>query len=292
MDSFRGIYCGLCKQMGKSFGSFSRLTLSYDITFLALLRYARNQNVPPISTCRCVVNPLHKVPMCPEDEILIYSADIAALMVYYKLEDNVLDSGVISGLSWRFLRWRASLAKKKAAKRHPKADEIIKQMMESQQAMEQENTSSIDDACHPTAFALGELAADLSSGEENDTQKMRRFGYLLGRYIYLCDALDDLEKDLKHNNFNPFINRFSLTPTDKLGIDEVKKYARGSLFFTISTLAGASKELNLLRFQDLVENIVSDGMIGTVNRIMLGQKAEQKNFKQNEDISALEDRSE
>ena len=35
-EAYRGLYCSLCKAMGKHFGVFSRLTLSYDITFLVL----------------------------------------------------------------------------------------------------------------------------------------------------------------------------------------------------------------------------------------------------------------
>ena len=32
---FRGYYCGLCKQLGKSFNQLTRFGLSYDMTFLA-----------------------------------------------------------------------------------------------------------------------------------------------------------------------------------------------------------------------------------------------------------------
>ncbi len=37
---YRGAYCGLCHAMGKCTGQCSRLTLSYDMTFLVLLRLA------------------------------------------------------------------------------------------------------------------------------------------------------------------------------------------------------------------------------------------------------------
>ena len=39
-EYYRAAYCGLCRSMGKVCGSGSRLTLSYDGVFLALLRTA------------------------------------------------------------------------------------------------------------------------------------------------------------------------------------------------------------------------------------------------------------
>ena len=36
-EQYRGVYCGLCKQLGKSYGFAARMTLSYDCTFLGLL---------------------------------------------------------------------------------------------------------------------------------------------------------------------------------------------------------------------------------------------------------------
>ena len=37
-DYYRATYCGLCHAMGKCTGCVSRLTLSYDVTFFALVR--------------------------------------------------------------------------------------------------------------------------------------------------------------------------------------------------------------------------------------------------------------
>ena len=37
-ELYRGLYCTLCKQLSKRYGVFSRFILSYDMTFLALVR--------------------------------------------------------------------------------------------------------------------------------------------------------------------------------------------------------------------------------------------------------------
>ena len=39
-ECYRGIYCGLCRQMGKCTGQCSRLTLRYDAAAMVCLRMA------------------------------------------------------------------------------------------------------------------------------------------------------------------------------------------------------------------------------------------------------------
>ena len=36
-ETYKAVYCSLCKKLGKSYGILSRFTLSYDFTFLAIL---------------------------------------------------------------------------------------------------------------------------------------------------------------------------------------------------------------------------------------------------------------
>ena len=35
-------------------------------------------------------------------------------------------------------------------------------------------------------------------------QTLRDMGFYLGKFIYIMDAYDDIEKDLKKGTFNPF----------------------------------------------------------------------------------------
>lgn len=39
-EAYRGVYCGLCKELGRTFGPFARLTLSYDFAFLSIVETA------------------------------------------------------------------------------------------------------------------------------------------------------------------------------------------------------------------------------------------------------------
>ncbi|MCC8022859.1 MAG: DUF5685 family protein, partial [Clostridiales bacterium] len=85
-ESYRGVYCSLCRELGRRYGLLARMTLSYDGTFLALLRMS-GQEAPGFADCRCSFNPTRKCRQCRGcDTHLAYAAQVSMLMVYYKLD--------------------------------------------------------------------------------------------------------------------------------------------------------------------------------------------------------------
>ena len=99
---YKAVYCGLCKSMGKCTGNCSRLTLSYDITFLAVLRLALSKKNYQVEMQRCIAHPLKKrVMMLPNDD-LCYCARVTALLAYGKLLDDISDTKGIKKLAYVF----------------------------------------------------------------------------------------------------------------------------------------------------------------------------------------------
>lgn len=278
-DMFRAVYCGLCKQLGKSFGMLSRLTLNYDFVFLAMLHYTQTHTMPEVYVGRCPVNPLTQVPLCKSDESMRYSADLAAIMVYYKVIDNIEDSGFFGKIGWSLTRPWAKRAFKKAQARQPEASAIVGEMMEKQRAVEEKNIPSVDAAAEPTATALAKIASTMTE-DEDKREPLWRLGYLTGRYIYLCDAMDDLEKDLKRGEYNPYIARCLADNQDKDAMEQAREYAKDTLFFTISEIAGVSEELDFEGFAPILENIVHIGLLGGVKRILSkeGRKSHERSL--------------
>ena len=43
---------------------------------------------------------------------------------------------------------------------------------------------------------------------------LRRMGFYLGKFIYLLDAYDDVEKDVKSGNYNPFSEKYKMKGFD------------------------------------------------------------------------------
>ena len=259
-EAYKSVYCGLCGILGKRFGAPARLTLSYDFTFLAMLYCAVTGDEPEVVRSRCHVNPLKKEPCCRENGALRFSADLAALMIYQKLRDNLRDGNVLEKLGccvvWPF----AASARKKAAAALPDADNILAEMNARQIAVEQARSPGLDENCEPTAAAMSALFAMIPA-EDHDRRVLERLGYLLGRFVYLCDALDDREADQKSGSHNPLL-LWEQSPEDTL------RHTRESLYMTIGEAEKAYKLLNPHVFRPVLDNIVEMGLRASVDEIL------------------------
>lgn len=261
LTAYKAVYCGLCGQLGRSFGFFARMTLSYDFAFYSMLWWAVHEQCPTIEKRRCPFNPLKKRPVCTEGEALAVGADAAAILLYHKLLDNIRDGGVLQKAGYSLLRPFVAGARNKAAARRPEHDAVIVQAMQQQTAIERAQTRSIDAACEPTANMLAGLFRLLSE-DAMKARVLERLGYFLGRYIYLCDALDDLESDSRTGNYNPLL--FCC------GSDTAQAVERAKTSLNLTT-AEAEKTLALLPMHDfapIIENIVTMGLQSTVHEIL------------------------
>ena len=57
-EAYKGIYCALCKALGKEYGIAARFALSYDGAFVALLSVSLSQECATMQKGRCTCNPL------------------------------------------------------------------------------------------------------------------------------------------------------------------------------------------------------------------------------------------
>lgn len=258
-ELYRGIYCGLCKQLGRSFGPFARLTLSYDFAFLSLLHMSVNNEHVQIEKQCCFINPFKKKNCCLQNPSLQFSAAAAMVMLYYKVLDNITDSSGLKKAGYILVKPFAKSAYKKACKNYPRLGDILSNCMQRQAKLEQSDVSSIDLAAEPTALALSQICMLLSDFPEQQ-RVLERFGYCLGRWVYLMDAFDDMEDDLKNKNYNPFLLRFGILEPDEQKIKQAKEYALGALNLTLGELSNAYVLLDLKLFEPIFYNIVYLGL--------------------------------
>lgn len=259
-EEYRSIYCGLCRELGKSYGIFARMTLSYDFAFMAMFFMSLDGDISPsFEHCRCMAHPFRKQCRCCENRAVSLAAKAAMILTYYKFKDDLADRGFFKKIRAAVLLPFAASARKKAlssGETAVKIDEAANNMMTSQREIEERRSPLADEAAEPTAKFLEELMA-LNTKEKNE-RVLRRFGYLLGRYIYLCDALDDLEDDRKKQNYNPFI----------FGGEDSVQSAKAALFMTSAELSDDLGLLELDRYKEIVENIVCMGLRSEVERII------------------------
>lgn len=267
---YKAIYCGLCKQLGRSFGFLARMTLSYDFTFLAALAMALQEEDPCFEPQGCVCNPIKKTPCCLGNNALSKAADCAMILLWHKLQDDMQDSGLFKRTAAGMLRLFARRPYRLAADRRPVLAQKAAEYTAAQQALEAQSCADVDIAAEPTARLLEWLLAELSN-DEKQQRVLQRTGYLLGRYIYLCDALDDLEDDRKQGGYNPFLLRAAANGTAADPVT-IREEAKGSLYLTVSELGLCCDLLQLRRFQGIINNVLYLGLKGSVDRIISGKK--------------------
>lgn len=259
-DIYQAVYCGLCKVLGKSYGFSSRITLSYDFAFLGLMALAMNDSEAEVVPQRCVAHPLKKTPCLKSPDGLDYTAAAASILIYYKIKDDAADSGFFKKIGAFFMLGATKGAYKKAAAKYPDLAEYVEEQMKQQSKLEKENCKSVDRASEPSSNILGEIASRLSDDPEQK-RILHRFGYLLGRYIYISDAFDDLEKDFRCRGFNPLILGDSVI--NELNLPIVQKKAEDSINFTLGALADSYVQLEIKRFKPILDNIVYLGLKNT-----------------------------
>lgn len=255
-EAYKGIYCTLCRQLGKDYSVFARLILSYDCTFYAMTALDLAQEPPCYQKGRCRFNPLKKCHYADtETKAFSLATALSVISAYYKLIDNLLDSPWYKRLLYRliqpfFARWR-----KKAAEKYPEIDASVSKMMDRQIEAEQDENCILDMAADPTATMLGEMCALLADSiplreplnKENTKRVMQAMGYALGRWIYLIDAADDYEKDQKHHNFNPFLLKER---------DDLVAYMEANLNHALSDALLSYGLLDKGRYDSIIRNVL------------------------------------
>ena len=272
-EQYKGIYCTLCKRLGKRYGVLSRFTLSYDMTFLALLQMALEDDHPHFCPSRCSFNPTKRCLKACNTTAIDRAADIGTILTYYKLKDTIADEG----FGKRFAAWMAmpfaKAAHKKAKKNVPHIDAAVETMMIAQAKIEAAATPSIDRAAEPFALLLQTLAAEVAA---NDTQRrvLERFGYCLGRWVYLMDAVDDLAEDLQKGRYNPYALARGIEQGDDAGVKEARAYSLYTLNACLAECKAAYELLEIRRLDGILRNILEEGMAHAQKRVIAGEEDE------------------
>lgn len=267
-ETYKSIYCTLCKTLGKEYSVFSRFILSYDFTFFAALSLGVHDRKVCFSKGRCTFNPLKKCVFCGADnEDMKKAAALSVITAYYKLKDDISDGGI--GRRFRsylvypfFSSW-----KKKAAKKYPEYEEAVSSMSQMQEKVEEDQMCHIDMAAEPTAKMLARVM-ELQATDEFERRVYFELGYHLGRWIYLMDAVDDLEKDKKTGNFNPFLK---VKRNSEESEDSFKKYCNEVLNQSLCLSYNAYNLAQVKRFKGILDNIYLKGLPAVQRKVLFGK---------------------
>lgn len=197
-EKYHAYYCGLCNVLKKKYGVLGQATLTYDMTFLIVLLSGLYEPEEQRENHRCIAHPGRKHAMC-FNGITEYAADMNIILAYHNLMDDWKDDRSFAGLSMAKL---LEGAYRKLEKKYPLQTGAVKTYMEELALCEEKREEDLDLAAGLTGRMLGEIFA---YRQDEWTKSLSSIGFYLGKFIYLCDAFEDMEKDGKSGSYNPFL---------------------------------------------------------------------------------------
>ena len=244
-DRYRGVYCGLCRSIGKRCGAVCRMALSFEMTFVAMLLTSLYEPETAQDMRRCPLHPIKKRLML-SNEAIDYCADMSALTAYYDLRDGWEDEKKVSHLAASGL---LKAAAQRAGEKWPTQRDAIVSYVEKLHAVEAANDQNLDTAANLTGEMFAELLLMKKDVYERD---LRELGFYLGKFIYLCDCYEDVERDVKKNNYNPLIARS--------GEESFALQCEEMLSLIMAQAARAFERLPLLEDAEIMRNILYSGV--------------------------------
>lgn len=244
-DRYRSYYCGLCDILREQYGIRGQVSLSYDMTFLVILLTGLYEPQTAYLEERCIVHPVAKHPV-RKNEVTSYVADMNVLMAYYKCVDDWKDEKKVTRLTYsRLLKGQV----KKICGKYPQKAEAIRQALSGLSAAEKAGEENIDRAASYFATVMSVVMA---MKEDEWTEELQKMGYQLGKFIYLCDAYEDAEEDIKAGRYNVFC-----THVDQPGFDA---YCESILNAMMADCVRIFERLPIVEEVQLLRNILYSGV--------------------------------
>ena len=260
-DMYRSFYCGLCRELKERYGLSGQITLTYDMTFVILLLSGLYEPPTKKGTTRCIVHPVRRQPV-RKNAITEYAADMNIFLTYYKCKDDWNDERSIPGLVFGKL---LENKEKKSEKLWSKKVQTIVSCLDELSELEKENATDID----RVSGCFGRIMAEIFAYREDVWEPtLRRMGFYFGKFIYLLDAYDDVEEDVKKGNYNPFSKDYIIKGFD----DRVKSM----LMMMMAETCREFEKLPIIKYTDILRNILYSGVWCRFENVSGKRKKEQE----------------
>lgn len=256
---YRAVYCGMCRSL-RRYGLVGRCSLTYDLAFLALLLSSLYEPEETRAESRCLTHPTktHEEIASPAID---YAADMTIALMYHKCLDDWQDEHKRTRKTYAELLARHYRTVEKA---WPEQCQAIERCISELSTIEKRPDAVPDEA----ANCFGRLMAALFGLWKRDfwARQLDWFGMSLGRFIYLMDAVLDLEEDRAKGRFNPLLP-LELSP----------ERVREMLTQPLGEASEAFEQLPLVQDAHLMRNILYAGVWQAYNeRAQKEQEAKEK----------------
>lgn len=241
---YNAIYCGICRQIGSRSGTIARISLRYDMAFLAALLMSLYEPEESQGRSPCLIHPLGRKPWVNSD-IIGYCADMNVALGYYHFLDDWNDDGKYSA---KLMADMTGTHMEDIASRWPRQCHAIEECIARLSRLEGGNCPNPDEP----AACFGALMAELFVYQDDLwAPTLRRIGDALGRFVYLLDGALDYRKDQKKGKYNPYL---------AMGQKENWQAWEEYLVLTMGRCTDAFERLPLVQDKALLDNILYSGV--------------------------------
>ena len=246
-DIYHSYYCGICRDLKRKYGAWGQLVLSYDMTFLAILLTGLYEPETRRGSVKCVAHPFERHET-RNNLYTQYAADMNVLFAYYKCRDDWEDERKIQKLLLgKLLEGKSEKLKLVYGEKIRRIGSLMEEFFESEKA----GRRDIDTLGGLFGRVMGEITA---VREDEWADSLRRLGFFLGKFIYLCDAYEDIEQDIKKGTPNPFLQKY-----ESIGFEEE---SRTILMMMMSECCREFERLPILENVEILRNILYSGVWG------------------------------
>ena len=271
-EIYSGYYCGICKSIGHRYGQLPRMTLSYDAAFLAVLLAGLEEEQDAVKREHCIIHHIKNKTIVSNGAV-DYAGDVMLILAWHKAMDDMKDEGKFSAKASLLLMKNIY---KKIRGRYPHLCKKIEEQLKELTLIEKEKCPNLDMAAESFARIMEEIFNGYREKNERQQMLLRRLGYHMGKWIYLMDAYDDLEKDIEKGSYNPLVYRYAKaekeSPKDFAG--RIKEQCERNLLIYCSEMEKTIDLLDIKKNKGIIENIVYMGLLRRTEKVLGKEEAE------------------
>jgi hypothetical protein len=165
---YSSVYCGICRRIREQASQTARLSLSYDMAFLALLLMSLYEPEEEGGPSACILHPIKKRPWV-DSPFVRYAADMNVALSYYNCLDDWTDDGKPAA---KFMANRLQESYFAIRERYSRQCQAIEDCITELSRLENENCADAS-LTHPRSFFVFPLTRRGKYGKMKVQKKPR-----------------------------------------------------------------------------------------------------------------------
>lgn len=274
-SAYRAYYCETCHQLRDGYGVMSTVIVSYEMTFAnIILNSVLKGGVidrEPKAGKLCVFRHSDN-----HTELLRRLAAYTVLVANNDLVDDKLDGPSVKsnlGLLW------LNRSIERAKRDFPEYDELI---MKGYGILREKEQAGCDDPVEMGKASAASMIWVLREmiGDEW-TSDLEQLFENMGIWVYVLDAIEDLDDDFREHQYNPFLVGCDDFTTGKEYIERNIYRISGILNGIITNIQTAYQRIRpqMVANQTVADNIIYQGVPVAVRRVMAGESKMQPSVR-------------